>query len=348
MDPQDDLRARAEEFANRSRERYIHGRRVWIGVKCAAGTMALAGLLAELRAFWPFNFLILACLVAVWVSTWSAIAKTRLRPTPASSRNPARDEYDEDWAPSEQELEVQQTLRTSARTLDRCYFYWQGSLVAATVCSLIGVSSFAWIGIAAMLNIGVSCLAGAGAMRHFRIRGDRAALQVRDTIEKAGPEVIGAVIDFIASADESHHEHAYNALDRLVGRVRASHGPSIRPAHRRFLYRMLKPDQAIQNRGRASAILRMVEELADPAAEPFLLELLATLDPKADGKLLEAANYALQAIGMADATLGQRGVLLSPAGAPGAQRETLLRPAASGSQQPAEQLLRTVDESSLK
>lgn len=255
----------------------------------------------------------------------------------------AQDGQDEAPQLSEKERRLQEELRRESRRLSVCY---RASLIVF-VLTVIGI--FSGVGGALMLNQGgmlmitvVSIVTGLFLLGSLQMRGDHAAREAESRIEKIGIEGIGALVDFLQSSDDRLHAPAIGALTKVLRSVRASDGAHIRPAHRRYLYGMLAPWRANAQPSLALAVLHMVEQFADPLAQPFLQELLAMENPNTDQQreLVSGAYRALQSIGQADAELGRRGTLVSPASAPDASANALLRPGLPSEHAP-ERLLRS-------
>lgn len=252
------------------------------------------------------------------------------------------EEYD---APqlSEKEQRLQEELRRESRRLSACY---RVSLIVF-LTTIIGI--FSGVGGALLLNQGgmliitvVSIVAGLSLLGSLQIRGDHAAREAESRITKIGVEGLGAVVDFLQSSDDRLHAPAIGAITRVLRSIRASDGAHISPVHRRYLYGMLAPWRAKSQPSLALAVLHMAEQFADPLAQPFLQDLLAMENPSTDQQreLVSGAYRALQSIGQADAELGRRGTLVSPATAPDALGNALLR-SGSPSEHAPERLLRS-------
>lgn len=247
---------------------------------------------------------------------------------------------------SEEQIAVQESLARAARTLQRCYrdsiWVFFGSL-----CGAIGLT---WM-ISGMdqpwpvMNGVLWTAGGMWALGALERRGNAAAKDVAAQIRAAEVEVTGAIIDFMHSSDPRFHEHALKGLEGLLRRMRPEHAGVLNVEQRRFLYARLKPAQARLRPSFALAVLGMVEQIRDGAAEPFIQGLLAMSNPttEEDKSLLSAAYFALQSLDQANEDLVRRGTLLSPASAPAEPKEWLLRPRASQFDEPASQLLRVVD-----
>lgn len=248
-------------------------------------------------------------------------------------------------APALTELDaaIQKKLRHAAATLMQCYrlsgraFY--GSLAGAALSILFA----AW-GYDVPIGFAFVCvIAGVVALKTLEGHGDRAAEEAAASVARAGPEVAGAIVDFMRSSEPALHPPAITALERMLGGMRASDKSLLTVHQRRYLYSFLLPAPARAHPALAVAILKMVEQFGDQDARSPLYELLALPNPRTteERALLQAAHSALQSLEQADTHLARRGTLLSPAPAPTEPAEALLRPAGSGSHAPDE-LLRSV------
>jgi hypothetical protein len=242
---------------------------------------------------------------------------------------------------TEEERQLQAELRDASGALARCYTrsVWVFGLSLAG----IGAGFFMMMWEAAPIAMFIlSLFLGGIGLARLQAKGNREAKRVEQLLEHAGPPVAGAVIDFIKSSDAGLQGGAYLALARIAQATRPSDGHFLQPADRKWLYSHLRPDRALADPYFAVSILSMIEQLGDQSAEPTLQDLIGAVypDTEVSRPVVEAAYFALQSIGQADAKLSARGTLLSPSSVPHPEdADTLLRPGAATPAQP-EALLR--------
>lgn len=339
----------SESYVDQLRMRYLQKRRqkIWLKAAAASAFVILVGVAAGTEVF-PITFLCLWILAVVWNRTIRGLI--RLKKLTGMTVGFNSEEANTGAEPArpvtDQERAIHNALRESAATLDRCYRGWQWSLGGSFGLAGAGILLLhPWLDDYSFWCAPIVVCAGAFAMRWFRVHGDRAALETVRQIENAGPEVAGAVIDFILASESHLHGPALRALSRVLRRFRPTDGAYLKPAHRRFLYSFLNPGQISHQPDMAVAVLYLIEQLSDPDAEPYLQEIIATLNPNQENErpLVNGAYLALQSIGRADATIGKRGTLLSPGFAPDDLSGSLLRPAGGANKEGAEALLRSVD-----
>ncbi len=340
------------DYVARSRARYLQKRRRKVWARAGGLTALLIWLCA---ASWfplsPFIWVAAWLLYLVWKKAVRDLKLLGRSAGPAAelAAAPPIIGAEPPRALSPEEQAIHDALRQSSATLERCYRYWQWSLVGGGIAAAVGVFALTpWMGESGFLAVPIGVCCGAAAMRWFRVKGDRAAIDAVNRIATAGPEMTGVVIDFLLASDERLQGTAQTALCGLLYRFRASDGPSLKPVHRRYLYSQLRVGTLSYRPQIAAAVLHLMEQLADPDGEPYLQEFLSSLDPNNpyNRPLLNAAYLALQSIGAAGATMGKRGTLLSPADAPKAADGSLLRPSFGTSVQPPDQLLRSAQSAS--
>ncbi len=165
----------------------------------------------------------------------------------------------------------------------------------------------------------------------------------RELAEIDDVKQVGMVVDALALPDPTILAVLRPALIRLLGRIRASDSALLDPGQRRLLYGLLKMDHARAHADLQVAVLKALEQIADPGAIPAVQSLAnAHVQTARQRRVKEAAQACVSALQEHAGQVDQSWTLLRPASAPGDAVDVLLRPA-SATVTPAELLLRPVE-----